>query len=177
MVTVKIEEDFSGHYDVGRLVEVTTGIGGGDCGYPFKEGIRYVIDVSEQDGALSTGICSNTRAEAEAGLLLRDLRRGAGIPPPDVSGEVVLRSTRQGEAAFAPKPLANIPVTMNSVSGAVYGTVTDTQGIYEFAVLPWAAYSIHFELPKTMMSYDKANTLGLALPFTNGFGGAGCELG
>lgn len=177
IVTIRIEEDFSGRYGTGRLVEVTTGMGGGDCGYTFREGIPYVVDAYGDEDALSTGICSNTREAAEAALLLRDLRRADGVAPPDVSGAVVLRCTKRDWLAPPPKPLASIPVTMTSVGGVVYRTATDADGVYQFAVLPWSAYSIHFELPDNLMSFDKDNTLALALPFTNGHGGAGCELG
>jgi len=42
-------------------VVVWTGTGGGDCGYPFSKGDRYLIYAFEHDGELSTGICSRTR--------------------------------------------------------------------------------------------------------------------
>ena len=42
-------------------VEVETGLGGGDCGFPFELGKRYLVYASKEDsGRLSTGICSAT---------------------------------------------------------------------------------------------------------------------
>lgn len=44
-----------------RRVELVTGSGGGDCGYDFQEGERYLVYAHEgSDGTLTTGICSRT---------------------------------------------------------------------------------------------------------------------
>ncbi len=44
-----------------RRVELTTGMGAGDCGYDFNEGERYLVYAYEgRDDALTTGICSRT---------------------------------------------------------------------------------------------------------------------
>ena len=45
---------------------VRTGAGGGDCGYPFVVGHRYLIYAYRYAGSLSTGICSRTAAQAHA---------------------------------------------------------------------------------------------------------------
>ena len=51
----------------GSTVDVRTGSGGGDCGFDFKIGERYVVYAYRHpDGSLSTGICSRTRLAAEA---------------------------------------------------------------------------------------------------------------
>lgn len=42
-------------------VEVETGLGGGDCGFPFELGKRYLVYAYKEDsGRFSTGICSAT---------------------------------------------------------------------------------------------------------------------
>lgn len=58
---------------------VETGIGGGDCGYPFEKGRSYLVAASSNEsGQLSTGICSATEPLESAGTALRLLR---GEPP------------------------------------------------------------------------------------------------
>src|SRR5919204_2850538 len=44
-------------------VEVLTGSGGGDCGYPFKMNRTYLVyaDQAKDAPVLGTGICSRTR--------------------------------------------------------------------------------------------------------------------
>ncbi len=58
---------------------VETGIGAGDCGYPFEKGRSYLVAASpNESGQLSTGICSATQPLESAGTALRMLR---GEPP------------------------------------------------------------------------------------------------
>ena len=49
-------------------VEVLTGLGGGDCGYGFKMGQRYLVYAyrEEKSKRLSTSICTRTRLLSEA---------------------------------------------------------------------------------------------------------------
>ncbi len=66
---------------------VHTGLGGGDCGYPFKQGVDYLIYANglvasgapaNTAGRLYTGTCSRTRPIADAAEDLAAL--GAGQP-------------------------------------------------------------------------------------------------
>ncbi len=41
-----VVESFSGEQPVGAQIEVETGLGGGDCGYPFVVGGRYLVDAN-----------------------------------------------------------------------------------------------------------------------------------
>jgi hypothetical protein len=44
-----------------KTFQLRTGLGGGDCGYPFKVGKRYrVYSFKTESGEFSTGICSGT---------------------------------------------------------------------------------------------------------------------
>lgn len=51
------------------MVAISTGLGGGDCGYGFKEGQKYLVYAhASSDPVLGTGICSGTRPlESAAG--------------------------------------------------------------------------------------------------------------
>lgn len=62
---------------------ITTGQGGGDCGFDFTEGQEYLVYANESDmygeKSLITGICNRTN---HMGSLMEDLKvLGAGQPP------------------------------------------------------------------------------------------------
>src|SRR5690348_17083426 len=46
---VRIIESFRGAEKQGEIVRVSTGFGGGDCGYHFKVGAKYLIDASRKN--------------------------------------------------------------------------------------------------------------------------------
>ena len=55
-----VTEAFSGVTT--REIDITTGVGGGDCGYAFALDQEYLVYAyKEADGTLGTGICSPTR--------------------------------------------------------------------------------------------------------------------
>lgn len=66
-----------------RTVRVVTGWGGGDCGYPFETGQRYLVYASSEarGEALWANICSRTAALSAAGEDLRALGRPARTWP------------------------------------------------------------------------------------------------
>jgi hypothetical protein len=53
-----VEEVVAG--DVGSGVEVISHSSSATCGFPFKEGDRYVVFADERDGRLETYLCSRT---------------------------------------------------------------------------------------------------------------------
>jgi hypothetical protein len=50
----------------GAEVEILTGGGGGDCGYQFKIGSRYLVYAHGYQNRLSTSICTRTKGFASA---------------------------------------------------------------------------------------------------------------
>src|SRR5262245_47844921 len=59
-------------------ISVQTGNGGGDCGYPFESGKRYLVYAySIPNGKLGTGICSRTKPLSKAS---EDLDYLQGLP-------------------------------------------------------------------------------------------------
>jgi hypothetical protein len=72
-VRLKVEESFKGVAT--RKAVLYTGWGGGDCGYEFERGARYLVYASDYAGGLYTGICYGTkkaeRAESELAILRR----------------------------------------------------------------------------------------------------------
>jgi hypothetical protein len=91
-----VSEPFVGIEGQSNQIEVRTGMGGGDCGYPFVVGQKYVVYAGKtKDGILATGICSRTAPEDHAQADLAYLR---GLPNAGRLGYVVgVASDGQGE--------------------------------------------------------------------------------
>jgi hypothetical protein len=64
-VKFDIDEAWKGASD---QAVVYTGTGGGDCGYPFEIGRKYLVYASlQKEGWLYAGICGETKSLSEAG--------------------------------------------------------------------------------------------------------------
>jgi hypothetical protein len=82
-----------------KTFQLRTGLGGGDCGYPFEVGKRYrVYAFKNESGEFSTGICSGTRALEDskaAGASLHDEPATStqpadpALPPTRLCGRIV----------------------------------------------------------------------------------------
>lgn len=57
-VTLQVQEAWKGVED--NLIKVHTGMGGGDCGFSFREGEDYLVYASLVNGELQVYICSLT---------------------------------------------------------------------------------------------------------------------
>jgi hypothetical protein len=178
-------ESFSSSPRPGEEVEVSAGLGGGDCGSgsQFEIGQRYLVDAydsgAQQDVRLSTSICSNTRPESQATIALAELRtRASGGRVPDLNGQI---STIEGIDRLAEgeyKPLANVAVTIASENGATtLHAATDSNGIYSFATVPPGTYRVAFDgLPphRVAMQFDE-EPFDITIPESSG-AGASCHL-
>src|ERR1700752_2447830 len=63
-VKFSVEQAYSGV--TGTEVEVYTGRGGGDCGYGFQIGQRYLVYAYRHEDRLTTSICTRTRLFSNA---------------------------------------------------------------------------------------------------------------
>lgn len=145
-----VEEAFSG-VKAGARVTVHSGTGGGDCGYWFRRGERYVVYAGgDLKARLHTSVCTRTRPLADAGEDLAFLRalpaEGAGVrlygvvaaPPGEAEGE-------GGERK--PEGLAGITVTVRDARGRRREVVTGGDGRYELAGLSPGEYEVSAALP------------------------------
>lgn len=140
-----VTEAFSGVE--GTTVEVSTGLGGGDCGYTFARGASYLVYASRsKDGTLGTSICSRTRPAPGATEDLAFLRGLAGRPPGvTVSGRVVRRDdegTGEGEKVG----LAGMRLAVEG-EGVRRELVTDAAGRYSLSGLKPGKYKITLRAP------------------------------
>jgi 5-hydroxyisourate hydrolase-like protein (transthyretin family) len=147
---IEVAEAFLGMEGRPRRIEVRTGMGGGDCGYPFERGQRYVVYADrETDGALVVSLCSRTAPVDRAGADLAYLRGLAKAPS---SGYVVgLAGSAEGEIGFnetlgmwTPPGVAGVTVTLTGQrkNGRM---VTGEDGWFRFDGLPPGKYGISVE--------------------------------
>jgi hypothetical protein len=144
-----VEESFRGPRVPGGEIVVDTGFGGGDCGYPFVPGTRYLVYASATGKRLYAGICGETKPAVMAEGVLRELRAIRDHKPLDaIFGTVGMAPKGNGwDDLPETQPLAGIPVRATAGSGASFSTQTDRRGAYAFPSLPSGTYIIEPDLP------------------------------
>lgn len=132
-------------------VKIHTGGGGGDCGYNFQEGQKYLIYAykNPQTGQISTGICTRTRLLEKAGEdveyfhSLATAKSGSTI-----YGGVFQRYIRKEDEPYRKaKPLENILLTFQRDGGEKIEARTDAQGAYRLEGLTPGEYKIRIDTP------------------------------
>lgn len=122
-------------------IEVTTGAGGGDCGYSFRRGRKYVVYANQtQDGKLTTGICSPTKPFDEAA---RDLAFFNDIAKPSPGARVYGKVHYETKGARL-ESAKGATITLESEAGSRTTTANDT-GAFEFTNLPPGEYRVRME--------------------------------
>lgn len=124
-----------------QRVDVTTGTGGGDCGYAFQRGETYMVYAytDSATGRLATGICSRTKPLRDAA---NDLAYARTLPPTNFTGgrivgrvfDAALNVSRVPGATQL-GPLPNAHVTFDC-EGATFSATTDPEGRFEIADVP-----------------------------------------
>ena len=147
-VKLLVEDVFRGGLG-GNDVEVLTGMGGGDCGYNFVKGQRYLVYAHERRGRLYATICSRTKLLIEAG---EDLAYFRNLPPENSGGRLLVKvmkrlpSLNANSADIKPMPGVRI---IAEASGLSYQGKTNDAGQYEFKDLPPGKYKITSDIPQT----------------------------
>ena len=172
-------ENFHGASDLGQKIVVHTGLGGGDCGYPFVVGTSYLVYASTSDGQLTTGICSGTKPEVMVGGLLKELRAARdGTRVDDLFGTIGIGPTGAGYEDLAEtRPLSDVSVRIRGSTGMVFFAKTDEQGAYAFSLLPQGTYHIEPELPAGLTSWQTKTGKPFVIDVDDKDGtGAGCQV-
>lgn len=129
----------------GSEVEITTGMGGGDCGFGFVPNEKYLVYASEHEGKLYTGICSRTRSISRAA---EDLSYIRGVktakPGATISGKVV-RSQRSKNGRYESLPFADVKIMM---AGQTKREIkTDRTGYFRVEGLSAGEYVVKVSVP------------------------------
>jgi hypothetical protein len=160
IVAFQVESTYRG--PEGNVVtSVVTGFGGGDCGYGFKQGERYLVYANEAHGRLFTSICSRTRLLADANDDLEyfskrnDPAHGAGIEG------WIDEMSRGPDANVAVKgPLRSARVRIDGVSGGRepfprWDVTTDDYGRFSVWGLPAGTYRVTPRFPTKFVPWSE----------------------
>jgi hypothetical protein len=162
-VTFTVLEAFSGVQN--GTVEVTTGSGGGDCGFAFREGGEYVVYArrSTPTGPLSVSLCSRTREVSRAASDLEYARAVASGAPIQarISGDVVLATRSLSRRPVPePRPLADVAVRLER-DGQTTRVVTGADGRFLAEGLKAGQYRARFDLSDGLYSEGWPKTIEL----------------
>jgi hypothetical protein len=144
VVRLSIDSAFRGVE--GAEVEVTTGLGGGDCGFGFQQSKQYLVYAYESGGKLGTGICSRTRLAANAADDLRFLRSLARSSQGGSITGGVLKARRNEHGGTTYDPLAGVNILVQGQEDRK--TKTDSSGKYRFENFPAGDYVVKLTLPE-----------------------------
>ena len=140
----KVERSFLGVSD-GDTIDIHTGFGFGDCGFPFQKGQEYVVYAyKEEDGLLHTSVCSRTSPLMRAAEDLNELPIQLKKKGATVSGKIT-RYERPSLLGEPRVPLVNTAVTLTSDDGKTFKTRTDLAGKYSLSGLPGGHYKLEIE--------------------------------
>jgi hypothetical protein len=133
------------------VVDVFTGMGGGDCGYRFVVGQRYLVYAYEAGGArLAAGICSRTRPLSAA---TEDLAYMRSLPATGALGATISGSVHHRDRNIATKPGVTMMAPVGSLGvvmdceGAAYRGTTDADGRFTIAGVPVGSCTPRLESP------------------------------
>jgi hypothetical protein len=133
IVRLRVSEALSGVLPQAE-VDVVTGMGGGDCGFPFETGKEFFVYADRNpEGTLRTHICSRTRPVAQAAEDLAYLRAAAGTPE---TGRLTVRTSYPG---FSARPGIQI---IAEAAGERHSAVTNAAGDAVFENLPPGEYRV-----------------------------------
>lgn len=123
-------------------VTIETGLGGGDCGYDFKEGERYLVYAYENKGRIITTICSRTRPLSKALddiAILRESKAG-GKAVSRVFGQIVL--LRETESDYAVSPIESAQIRLKEDGKQVATTTSELNGRFGFTRVKPGRYEL-----------------------------------
>jgi len=127
-------------------------MGGGDCGYNFKQGERYFVYAYriQKDGKLGAGICGRTRPLSKAGADLEYARAVARGKTGGIIFGIVLRYTRDTYLDYGRhKGIEGVPVLVEKNDGK-FNLLTDNEGRFHLDGLPAGRYKVWAELPNNL---------------------------
>lgn len=134
-------------------IEVVTGWGDTDCGFPFRLGGQYLVYANNHQGKLETSICTRTRPLSDAAA---DLEYIGGLSKAaaggTIFGEVELRRPSRGEEYPLP-PLKDAKIVIKGPDKQ-FERKTDAEGKFSISGLPPGKYKVRLELSEGLSTYD-----------------------
>jgi hypothetical protein len=157
LVRFSIERAFKGI--AGDEAEIVTGMGGGDCGFHFKDGERYVVYAirnGRDKSRLYAGICNRIKLVAEAD---EDFAYFRAIPEAGTGGLVYGRVKKltmplSFDNKYQETYLDNIKITIEG-NGRRFETTTNKEGYYQVGGLPPGQYNVKADISDGQSSYSQ----------------------
>lgn len=148
-----------------KILEVETGMGGGDCGFAFETGQSYLVYAyrNRETGKLGTGICTRTQLLAKASEDLEYIRGLKDAPSGGaISGKVVKYLVRKSDDEYKPNPpLENVQITFVGKDNT-YEATTDGRGEYRLTGVAAGEYKMRVGVPVGMWGFEKEQTVKLS---------------
>ena len=132
----------------GTEVEVSTGRGGGDCGYGFKIGQRYLVYAYRYNDKLSTGICTRTRSFSNATEDLAFLGTLSSAAP----GVTIYGGISDHREGTSGPVSSDILITIEGESERKE-IRPDSEGRFRVSGLRAGKYKVSVKLPETLTTY------------------------
>jgi Tissue inhibitor of metalloproteinase len=141
----------------GTEAEVFTGRGGGDCGYDFKVGQRYLVYAYRyNNNKLSTGICTRTRPFSSANEDLAFLGTlSSAAPGVTIHGAIYDREGKSGPVS------PDILITLEGESDRKE-IPPDGEGRFRVSGLRAGKYKVSVKLPDTLTTYRPEQEITVA---------------
>lgn len=140
----------------GTEVEVSTGQGGGDCGYEFKIGQRYLVYAYRYDDQLSASICTRTRPFSSANEDLAFL----GTLSSAASGVTIYGGIKDREGKNGPVS-SDILITIEGESERKE-IRPDGEGRFRLSGLRAGKYKVSLKLPDTLTTWRHEQEITVA---------------
>lgn len=141
----------------GSEIEVFTGRGGGDCGYEFKTGERYLVYANLYNGKLVTGICMRTKPFSAAREDLAFLGTLAtATPGVTIHGGIL---NREGKSEPPLDPDILITIEGESVQREIR---PDAEGKFRVSGLRAGKYKVSIHLPETLTTWKEEHEITVA---------------
>jgi hypothetical protein len=148
-LSVRVAVDEKYRDTIGSEVVVSTGLGGGDCGFPFERGEAYLVYayLNPESQQLETSICTLTKRLADAQDDLSYIKGASAVGEGTELYGRVLDYTRSAagtviESGF----LAGANVKLEGPKGSLK-IASDENGRYSWRALPAGKYTIAASLP------------------------------
>lgn len=148
----------------GSEVEIFTGRGGGDCGFRFETGQRYLVYAYRYKDKLSTGICTRTQLFSRATEDIAFLGTLSSAPQGvTIFGTVNFRPNYEsGESEVKSKPLGpDVLITIEGESEQKEIRL-DAEGRYRVSGLKPGRYKVALRLPEALTTPRNEEVITLA---------------
>jgi hypothetical protein len=147
-----VEQSFLGV--AGTEVEVFTGRGGGDCGYGFKIGQRYLVYAYRYQDKLTTSICTRTKlfSQATEDLAFLGTLATAG-PGVTIHGGIFHRNGDKDE------PISSDVSVIIEGESQRKEVRPDAEGRFRVSGLPAGKYKVTLKLPDALTTWKNENEI------------------